>query len=205
MMIFLILTVCVAVLTGEPKAASPKMVGARVECHGKLHRRQMSMGGETTGTIVGFNGIIWELKLPDDDARKFADQHDKKPVTVVGTLRCIAGTERKTRWIVDVTHLTDRNPKAVQEGATMTVEGILQKGSAAEGKAPLLSIVADGVTWPLDTSENKELRLKAESLTAKTVLVSGKVDHLAERVYPLKLKLSPETLEVAPTKTARLR
>ena len=205
MIVALILAIGVAAFTCEPASPSPRVALTRIECHGKLRQGEMAIGGETTGASISFDGIIWELKLPDEAARKFAKEHHKQPVTVEGSLRRVTGTERSVRWIVDVTRLVKRNAAVVKDGATMTVQGSLQHDSTAKGPEPQLVIVADGLTWPLDMSQNQHELAKAKQLTKQMVLITGKVGRVAGHELPPKIKIELEKIEPVTTTTARRR
>lgn len=159
----------------EPPVCQPKASPARVECHGRLRYGVVAIGGETTGTTITFEGLTWELKLPDEASRTFAKEHHKGPVTAVGTLRRVAGQEKSVRWIVDVERLTERDPDAVKESATITVEGQLRAGETVPGKTPGMELEVAGVPWILDLTAEAALPAQARLLEGKVVMLTGSV------------------------------
>ena len=62
----LLLTFGVSTSAAEPQATRQSEPSIRVECHGKLRYGVVAIGGETTGTTITFDGMTWELKLPDE-------------------------------------------------------------------------------------------------------------------------------------------
>ncbi|MBC8113826.1 MAG: hypothetical protein H7062_05575, partial [Candidatus Saccharimonas sp.] len=117
----LILAFGVSTFAAEPQVAKQGEPSIRVECHGKLRHPVVAIGGETTGTTITFDGMTWDLKLPDEASRTFAKDHHKQPTTAVGTLRRVVGTEVPVRWIVEVEKLSEWDVGAQKEGASLTV------------------------------------------------------------------------------------
>ena len=138
------------------------------------------LGGETTGTTITFNRIIWELQLHDDAARDFAKEHHKESVVVTGTLRRIAGTEVKERWIIDVKALSERDATKDKEGTRLTIHGTLRATDPRKGDSPTLTIDADGQIWPIDLTSEARRQIKAESLVDQRVLLTGSLEPVAK-------------------------
>lgn len=159
----------------EPNACQEQAPQARVECHGRLRHGVVAIGGETTGCTITFEGLTWELKLPDEAIRTFAKEHHKDPVTAVGTVRKLAGHAKAVRWIVDVESLTERDASKIKEAATITVQGKLRAGDTVPGKAAEMELEAAGMTWPLDLTAVAALPAQAESLVGKAVTLTGNV------------------------------
>jgi len=123
---------------------TPPEPSVLVECRGRLRDGVVAVGGETTGTTITFNRVVWELQLNDDIQRKFANEHSKEPVIVTGKLRKSAGTEVRVRWIVDVRTLSERDATKTKEGAQLTIQGTLRSTVLRPGDAPVLAIDANG-------------------------------------------------------------
>ncbi len=78
----------------------------RVEMRGKLATGLMAIGGETTGTTITADGIVFELDLADDpQLAAAAEGADGKLAKVRGRLERRAGVEVKERWILKVSAL----------------------------------------------------------------------------------------------------
>ena len=178
-----------AACASEPAAPPATTPSIRVECHGKLRTGMMAMGGETTGTTVSASGLIWELKLPDDASCRFAKDRHKKPVTVVGTLRRVTGTERPVRWIVDVTRISDRDDQAVPEKLTVALTGSIQKNASPDDGLSGFQIKTDDTIWPLELPAGSELSTKLDSLLSKTVNLTGKVERIEGKELPPRMKI----------------
>ena len=58
---------------------------------------------------------------------------------MTGTLRRIAGTEVKERWIVDVKTLSERDATTDKEGTRLTVQGTLRATDPRTGDSPALT------------------------------------------------------------------
>ena len=195
----LILAFGVSTFAAEPQATKQSEPSIRVECHGKLRHGVATIGGETTGTTITFDGMTWELKLPDEASRKFVkEQHKKQPITAVGTLRRVAGTEVPVRWIVDVERLSKRDAKLQQDGASLTVLGKIRAGDAAAGESPGMVIEAAGITWPLDLSSETTLQARAKSLVGKSAVITGRLERETKAESPPRPILRVKNLD-APT------
>lgn len=171
------LTLCMlAVADGTP----PKDESVWVQCHGRLRHGVVAIGGETTGTTITFNRIVWELKLRDDAEREFADEHNKESVVVTGRLRKIAGVERKVRWIMDVSKLSERDATIDKEGTRMIIQGTLRTTIPSQGNTREMTIVSDGQVWPIQISADAALKATAESLIGQPVILAGSLEQAAE-------------------------
>lgn len=151
-----------------------------VACYGRLRHGVVAIGGETTGTTITFNRIVWELQLHDEAAREFAKEHHKEPVVVTGTLRKIGGTEVKDRWIIDVKKLSERDATKDEEGTRLTMQGTLRAADPRRDDFPSMTIDTDGEIWPIDVSSNSRLQVKAESLVGHPVLLTGSLERVDE-------------------------
>ena len=169
------LILCTFAFAQEPQS-SDQPLPVSVECHGRLRHGVVAMGGETTGTTITFNRMMWELDLKDDAQQEFAKKHHKGTVTATGTLRKIAGTESKVRWIVDVKTLSERDATTVKEGTALTVRGTLRAIATHPAGSPEMTIEAAGQVWPLDLSAEAKLLALAKSLVGQTVLLAGSVE-----------------------------
>ncbi|MEQ9410815.1 MAG: hypothetical protein RIK87_24095 [Fuerstiella sp.] len=160
--------------------ATPPESSVRVECCGRLRHGIVAIGGETTGTTITFNRIVWELMLPDDAAREFAKQHNKEPVRVTGTLRRIAGIEVKERWIVDVRTIAKLDPTKDREGTRLAVRGTLRATDPGQSDLFPWTIETDRHLWPIDLSADAEQQDAAASLIDRPVYVLGRLERVAE-------------------------
>ncbi len=176
----------VSTFAAEQQATKTSEPAIRVECHGKLRYPVVAVGGETTGTTIAFEGMTWELKLPDEVSRTFAKEHHKQPVTAVGTLRQVAGTAIPVRWIVDVERLSERDANRQKEGASLTVLGKLRAGDVTAGESTGTVIEAAGITWPLDVSSDAALKAKAESLVGKSAVLTGRLERRSATESPTR-------------------
>jgi hypothetical protein len=74
-----------------------------VEIKGKLETGIMAIGGETTGTIIKVDKIVWELDLGGNkELLALAEKLDKQPVVVTGRYQQKPGVEIRVRHIVSV-------------------------------------------------------------------------------------------------------
>lgn len=152
-----------------------------VLCYGRLRHGIFAIGGETTGTTITFQKVTWELQLPDEASRQFAEQHHKQPVVVTGTLRQVNGIEVAERWIVDVSRIAEPEAREVgEEGAKLTIQGTLRAALSKSGSVPNLSVSTGNQRWPLDVTGEREIQAAAESLILQPVLVSGNLIPLPE-------------------------
>lgn len=163
-----------------------------VECHGKLRCNNVSLDGETTGTTVMFDRVVWELNLPDETSKKFAKEHHKEPVTIKGKLRRVTGVSRPVRWVVDVIHIQEQQAGSRSNSATTTICGKLQKQDGS------LMISCNDITWPVDVTQNAALKAKADSLTTKTVVIKGNVERIEGKDFPARVKIEAQMIEPVP-------
>jgi len=177
-----------------------------VLCQGRLRHGVVAIGGETTGTTITFHRTTWELKLPDKASGDFAERNHKKPVVVTGTLRKVAATESRVRWIIDVTRITELSAREVpKDSATMTIRGTLRAALALSGNTPELSVNTTGQKWKLDLAANRPLQATAESLIGKSVLVTGTLPPPPEKNAVTNGKRqtpAPDTVRVKSIKAA---
>lgn len=160
---------------------APRTPSVSVECCGRLRHGVVAIGGETTGTTITFNRLVWEVLLNDDTQRKFAEEHSRELVVATGTLRRIAGTEVKDRWIIDVRSLAERDAAKHSEGARMTVRGTLRATVARSGESPAMTIDANGQVWPIDLSTEARLYGQAASLVDQPVILTGSLEQVGEK------------------------
>jgi hypothetical protein len=145
-----------------------------VLCYGQLRHGLSAIGGETTGTTIQFHKVTWELQVPDEASRQFAEQQHKQPVVVTGTLRKVAGIEVPDRWIVDVNRIARPDAGEVgEEGAKLTIQGTLRAALSKTGTVPNLSVSTGNQRWQLDVTTDRRIQSTAESLILQPVLVSG--------------------------------
>ena len=170
------LTLSMFAMTDETRPAP----SVSVECCGRLRHGVVAIGGETTGTTITFNRMVWELQLHDDAARQFAKEHHKEPIVVTGTLRKIGGTEVKVRWIIDVKKLSERDATKDEEGARLTMQGTLRAADPRRDDYPWMTIDTDGEIWPIDVASDAKLQVEAESLVGQPVLLSGNLERVTE-------------------------
>ena len=101
----------------DDSAIDPDMAAKEsvfVEIVGRVRTGVMSIGGETTGTLVAANGIVWELELQDDQQLIEAVNGLGASLAVIrGELTKKTGVEIRERWIVTVQSLAalDQNPR----------------------------------------------------------------------------------------------
>ena len=170
------LTLSMFAMTDETRPAP----SVSVECCGRLRHGVVAIGGETTGTTITFNRMVWELQLHDDAARQFAKEHHKEPIVVTGTLRKIGGTEVKVRWIIDVKKLSEHDATKDEEGARLTMHGTLRAADPRSDDSPSMTIDTDGEIWPIDVASDAKLQVEAESLVGQPVLLSGNLERVTE-------------------------
>jgi len=166
------LTLC---LSAMAEGTAPKSF-VSVECCGRLRHGVVAIGGESTGTTITFNRIIWELQLPDHAARKFAKEHHKKSVVVTGALRKVAGVERKVRWIINVKTIAECDVTKDKEGTRFSIQGTLRSPNPQQGGSPRMTVVAGGHAWPLDLTSNAILQSSADALVDESVLLTGRLE-----------------------------
>jgi len=178
----LVVIVGTAALGAEP--AKEPVGSVHVECHGQLRHGVVAIGGETTGTTITFDQMTWELKLPDDPSRELAQQHHKKRVCVVGTLRQVAGTTIPLRWIIDVERISAVDGASPKAGTTAIIRGILHAADNKNESSPMV-IDAAGMKWPLDLGDTAS-NIHAKSLVGKSVIARGRVERTIDEKSPPK-------------------
>ena len=177
---------------------APVKPSVAVKCSGRLRDGIVAIGGETTGTTITFNRIVWELQLHDEAARNFVATHNKEHVTVVGTLRKIVGTEVKVRWIVDVRTISKRDETKEQEGTQLAIYGTLRTTDARRGDSHAMTIESDRQSWPIDISHDAELQNEAASLVDKPVLLTGSLERVTEDEPSVSLIIRVKDLKQTP-------
>lgn len=187
----LLLLVSAAVSANEPDrpdapASKPDTSAITIDCCGRLRHGLVSIGGESTGTTITFDRMVWELNLRNDSARKFAAEHQKEFVRVTGSLRRVRGTEVRVRWIVDVDQIAA--PEHVEQSgfAKMSVVGVIRPADANDTSGDQLIIEADGITFPLDLSNDPPLKTTARSLIRKKAALKGLIHRLPGLELPPK-------------------
>ncbi len=176
-----------------------------VLCQGRLRHGVMAIGGETTGTTITFHRVTWELKLPDKASGDFAERNHKKPVVVTGTLRKVAATESRVRWIVDVTRITELDPRDTpKDSARITIQGTLRAALSQTGDTPELSVNTANQKWKLDIAANPVVKSVAESLIGQTVLITGTLPPREKNSSPNEKRRTPiaDTVRVNTIKAA---
>jgi hypothetical protein len=191
------LTLSMFAMTDE----TPDNPSVSAECRGRLRHGVVAIGGETTGTTITFNRMVWELQLHDDVAREFAKEHHKEPVVVTGTLRKTGGTEFKVRWIIDVKKLAKRDAAKVEEGAQLTMQGTLRAADPRRDDSPWMTIDTDGEIWPIDVSNDARLKFRAQTLIGQPVLLTGSLERITEEKQASEKEASlPIVIRVATLK-----
>lgn len=185
-----------AVTAADDSAPEPSV---SVEFCGRLRHGVMAIGGETTGTTISFNRIIWEVQLQDEADRRFATQHHKATVVVTGSLRKVSGVERKDRWIIDVRKLSKQDVVKDKPGIKMTILGTLRIPDRLETIASWMTIVTtDKQVWPLDVSCDAILKATAESLVGQPVLLTGNLKPATDEKPDTPLTIQITTLKSPP-------
>ncbi|MEZ6129653.1 MAG: hypothetical protein R3C59_13300 [Planctomycetaceae bacterium] len=158
------------VLAPEARPDAP----VSVLCYGRLRHGVVAIGGETTGTTITFHRVTWELRLPNEASRQFAEQHHKQLVVVTGHLRKEQGIETPDRSIVDVSRVAEPDSRElVEEGATMSIQGTLRAALSTTGQLPEFSVSTGDQQWRLDVTSDRKIQSAAESLIRQPVIVSG--------------------------------
>ena len=95
-------------------------------------------------------------------------------MVATGTLRRVVGTERKVRWIVDVTRLTEPDSRqAPRDIAKMTIRGTLRAALSQTGNTPDVSIATDRPCWIADSFEQALERAEELAAANELLLVTG--------------------------------
>lgn len=171
------LFVSLAVTAGEsPKqSGEPPKKGSSVTvyCHGRLRHGVASIGGETTGTTLTFQKQVWELKLTGQSDEEFAKSNHKAHVTAIGTLRKVAATETKVRWILDASSIEKRDPQKTPDGAHLSIRGKLRSDHHDPKSMPTYTIEAAGLVWPIEFGKDSALQSVAKTLVDESVNIEG--------------------------------
>ena len=174
------LTFCTFAVTVAPPTKSPVKAPVKpsvsAECCGRMRHGIVAIGGETTGTTITFNRIVWELQLHDDDARNFARKHHSEPIIVTGELRNVAGIEAKPRWIIDVNSMSKVDPKKHDEGAELTMRGTLRATDGSKNNGDEMAVVVEDKTWPIDISSDPKLHTNAMALVGEPIVAKCHVE-----------------------------
>ena len=111
-------TLVLAILTllfGLPMAAPGDSSGEqyiKVEMKGTIETGIMTIGGETTGTLIHVNNVTWELDLGNrKDLQDAANLLHKKRALVTGIYQKRKGVEIHERHVVMVTSLEPADGK----------------------------------------------------------------------------------------------
>lgn len=148
--------------------------------YGKIRHGVVAIGGETTGTTLTLNDIIFELQLSSDADQKFASDHNKELVAVHGSLRKISAVESKTRWIIDVKKLLPPEKDVLEQGMLLEVVGRLATPGDKCGEGVTMAIVAGEQTWPIEFGDNSKLKATAEISLGQIVQIRGQLTPLSE-------------------------
>lgn len=189
------LTLCLCLFSVADEIPAEPSVS--VECCGRLRHGVVAVGGETTGTTISFNGVVWELQLPDKAAQDFANSHHKESIKVTGKLRKLDGTEVRDRWILDVDKVAEMNAAKDKEGARMTLKGTLRSRTPQKSDGLKLTIHSDNQIWPVDFSSDTMLQTKADSLTGQKVVLSGQLEKNTKEESPDPIFIKARTLTKA--------
>ena len=89
--------------TGTPSSAEEAEEYVQVEVQGKLETGIVAIGGETTGTIIKANNVVWELDLGGKkELTELAHKLNKQMVVISGGYTKKKGVEIPERHIVVV-------------------------------------------------------------------------------------------------------
>jgi len=160
----------------DSEKASPK-TEVRVTCHGLLNHTGKPVEGKTTGTSIKSDNCEWELNLKTDDAKKFAESNNKKPVIVVGILQKSREPHEATRWIVDVEQIKKQNQDEKKGEISVEFPGKLRTGIMAMGGETTGTVIEneDGIKFELDLSRATNLKESADKFDKQPVTATGKI------------------------------
>ena len=183
---------------GRPVTAQTSMPAIRVECVGRLRHGLVAIGGETTGTTITIDRMVWELNLHNDAARKFATDHHKEVVIVNGSLRRVRGTAVATRWIVDVEKLSTPERETKSDFAKVAMTGVIRNVPQTDGKdSDHLVIEADEISLPLDFTSDPSLPVVARSLIREKAILKGLIERQPGLELPPKVLIKVTQLDKA--------
>jgi len=101
--LLLVLAILLPLLGSVILGAEEEEAYIDVEIKGKLETGIKAIGGETTGTIIRIDKIVWELDLGGNkELIALAEKLDKQPVIVTGRYQQKQGVEIRVRHIVTV-------------------------------------------------------------------------------------------------------
>ncbi len=185
----------------EPRKPVAVQAGApaiQVECRGRLRHGLVAIGGETTGTTITIDRMVWELNLHNDAARKFATEHHKEAVIVNGSLRRVRGTGIATRWIVDVERLSVADPETKKDFAKVAMSGVIRNIPQTDGKdSDHLVIEADEISFPLDFTTDPSMHVVARSLMREKAILKGWIERQPGLELPPKVLVRVTHLDKA--------
>ncbi len=179
----------------QKQVAAPAHAAIHVECRGRLRHGLVAIGGETTGTTITMDRLVWELNLQSDALRKLASEHHKEVVLVTGSLRRVRGTAVAARWIVDVEKLSLADHETKTDFAKMSMSGVLRH--QADGKNDHLVIEADEISFPLDFSSDPSMHNAARSLIREKVTLKGLIERQPGLELPPKVQVKVTRLDKA--------
>lgn len=161
----------------KPVAVQAGTPAIHVECRGRLRHGLVAIGGETTGTTITIDRMVWELNLHNDAARKFATEHHKEVVLVAGSLRRVRGTAVATRWIIDVEKLSIAERETKTDFAKVAMTGVIRNIPQTDGKdSDHLVIEADEISFPLDFTTDPSMHVVARSLMREKAILKGLIE-----------------------------
>ena len=197
----LFLVLSAAAFAAGAESPRPRESAVRVEGRGILRHGLAAIGGETTGTSIKFDGMTWELQLPDAASRAFAEAHHKQPVSVSGALRRVKGVTIPVRWIIDVERLSEPDSSERNVDVAVTFAGKLRTGADVGDETTATVIEADGISWELDLSADKVLQARAAAFSQKPVIVQGRVERVSGSGRPERVIIRVNQLD-APAGTS---
>lgn len=101
--VFCLLATGLSLLGSALVGAEPEEAYIDVVVKGKLETGIVAIGGETTGTIIKVDKVVWELDLGGDkELLALAEKLNKQPVIVTGRYQQKPGVEVPVRHIVTV-------------------------------------------------------------------------------------------------------
>lgn len=180
----------------KPVAAQSRMPVIQVECRGRLRHGLVAIGGETTGTTITIDRMVWELNLHNDATRKFATEHHKEVVLVAGSLRRVRGTAVAARWIVDVEKLSVPDHDTKTDFAKVAMTGVIRNVPQTDGKdSDHLVIEADEISFPLDFTPDPSMHIVARSLIREKALLKGLIERQPGLELPPKVLIRVAQLD----------
>lgn len=155
----------------------------KIDMTGKIETGIVSIGGETTGTVISSNGIVWELDFQDNpQLAQSARVLNSRTVNVKGTLTRVPGTEIKYRWIVNVDSLSPpatRRPQqvAADQRPRLPSPGVLPPQKTPDPidiskiKKSFQTIVVETTGGP--SNERQTLTIKADGTVVNGTKAQG--------------------------------